>query len=93
MAGFRVNEFLAWGKHLYVDDLVTAEGSRGRGLADRLFAWLETRGAPLRVHAVPPRLRPRGGPRGRAPVLLPARAPDHRVPLPSRAVAGRGTAH
>ena len=40
-AGFRINEFLAWGKHLYVDDLVTVEGSRGRGLADRLFAWLE----------------------------------------------------
>jgi GNAT superfamily N-acetyltransferase len=42
VAGFRINEFLAWDKHLYVDDLVTAEGSRGRGLADRLFAWLET---------------------------------------------------
>jgi GNAT superfamily N-acetyltransferase len=41
VAGFRINEFLAWGKHLYVDDLVTAEGHRGRGLADRLFAWLE----------------------------------------------------
>ena len=40
-AGFRINEFLAWGRHLYVDDLVTAESSRGRGLADRLFAWLE----------------------------------------------------
>ena len=41
VAGFRVNEFLAWGRHLYVDDLVTADGHRGRGLADRLFAWLE----------------------------------------------------
>jgi GNAT superfamily N-acetyltransferase len=41
VAGFRINEYLAWGKHLYVDDLVTAEGRRGRGLADRLFAWLE----------------------------------------------------
>ena len=41
VAGFRINEFLAWGKHLYVDDLVTADGHRGRGLADRLFAWLE----------------------------------------------------
>jgi GNAT superfamily N-acetyltransferase len=41
VAGFRINEFLAWGKHLYVDDLVTADGRRGRGLADRLFAWLE----------------------------------------------------
>ena len=41
VAGFRVNEFLAWGRHLYVDDLVTAEAHRGRGHADRLFAWLE----------------------------------------------------
>lgn len=41
VAGFRINEFLAWGRHLYVDDLVTADGHRGRGLADRLFAWLE----------------------------------------------------
>jgi GNAT superfamily N-acetyltransferase len=41
VAGFRINEYLAWGKHLYVDDLVTADGHRGRGLADRLFAWLE----------------------------------------------------
>ena len=41
VAGFRVNEYLAWGRHLYVDDLVTAAEHRGRGLADRLFAWLE----------------------------------------------------
>lgn len=41
VAGFRINEFLAWGKHLYVDDLVTATGHRGQGHADRLFAWLE----------------------------------------------------
>ena len=41
VAGFRINEYLAWGKHLYVDDLITAEGRRGHGLADRLFAWLE----------------------------------------------------
>ena len=41
VAGFRINEFLAWGRHLYVDDLVTAAAHRGQGLADRLFAWLE----------------------------------------------------
>jgi GNAT superfamily N-acetyltransferase len=41
VAGFRVNEFLAWGRHLYVDDLVTAAAHRGRGHAGRLFAWLE----------------------------------------------------
>ncbi len=41
VAGFRINEMLAWGHHLYVDDLVTAEGHRGRGLADALFEWLQ----------------------------------------------------
>jgi GNAT superfamily N-acetyltransferase len=41
VAGFRINEYLAWGRHMYVDDLVTAAGRRGRGLADALFAWLE----------------------------------------------------
>ncbi|MEO8690148.1 MAG: GNAT family N-acetyltransferase [Solirubrobacteraceae bacterium] len=41
VAGFRINEFLAWGRHLYVDDFVTAETHRGQGHADRLFAWLE----------------------------------------------------
>ena len=41
VAGFRINEYLAWGRHLYVDDLVTAAAHRGRGHADRLFAWLE----------------------------------------------------
>jgi GNAT superfamily N-acetyltransferase len=41
VAGFRINEYLAWGRHLYLDDLVTAAARRGRGHADRLFAWLE----------------------------------------------------
>ena len=41
VAGFRINEYLAWGRHLYVDDLITAAAHRGQGHADRLFAWLE----------------------------------------------------
>lgn len=41
VAGFRINEYLAWERHLYVDDFVTAEAHRGQGHADRLFAWLE----------------------------------------------------
>ena len=90
VAGFRINEFLAWGKHLYVDDFVTAEGHRGRGLADRLFAWLEDEARQLRVHPVPSRLGRRRGPRGRPPVLLPARAADHRPPLPPGAVNDGG---
>jgi len=40
VAGFRIEEKLAWGRFLYVDDLVTAADRRGRGHADRLFEWL-----------------------------------------------------
>ena len=39
-AGYRIVEMLAWGKALYVDDLVTAEAYRGQGHASRLFDWL-----------------------------------------------------
>ena len=41
VAGFRINEYLAWERHLYVDDLVTTEVHRGEGHGDRVFAWLE----------------------------------------------------
>jgi GNAT superfamily N-acetyltransferase len=40
VAGFRLMENLAWGRFLYVDDLVTAEQSRSRGFGDALFDWL-----------------------------------------------------
>jgi len=40
VAGFRVSEFLAWGKTLYVDDLVTRSTERSRGYGDQLFDWL-----------------------------------------------------
>jgi len=39
-AGFRVAENLAWGRHLYVDDLSTRATSRGRGHGARLMRWL-----------------------------------------------------
>ena len=38
MAGFRVGENLAWGRFLYVDDLVTRAAARGRGHADAVMA-------------------------------------------------------
>jgi GNAT superfamily N-acetyltransferase len=41
VAGFRILEFLAWGKILYVDDLVTASGRRSKGHGERLLDWLE----------------------------------------------------
>lgn len=40
VAGFRTGHNLAWGHYLYVDDLVTAEASRGRGHAAALMEWL-----------------------------------------------------
>ena len=40
MAGFRLGESLAWGRHLYVDDLVTLPEVRSRGYGAALLAWL-----------------------------------------------------
>jgi GNAT superfamily N-acetyltransferase len=45
VAGFRVGENLAWGRFLYVDDLVTLPGHRSRGHGARLLAWLRERAA------------------------------------------------
>ena len=41
IAGFRIGHMLAWGRYLYVDDLVTAADRRQRGHADRIFEWLQ----------------------------------------------------
>lgn len=40
LAGYRVTEFLAWGRVLYVDDLVTVPVARGRGYGGVLMDWL-----------------------------------------------------
>jgi GNAT superfamily N-acetyltransferase len=40
VAGFRISECLAWGKFLWVDDLVAKDGERSRGYGGRLFDWL-----------------------------------------------------
>jgi GNAT superfamily N-acetyltransferase len=40
VAGFRVSECLAWGKFLYVDDLVTAGAARSRRHGAALLRWL-----------------------------------------------------
>jgi len=40
VAGFRYLETLAWGKILYVDDLVAAPAQRSRGHGGQLFDWL-----------------------------------------------------
>ncbi|MBI3921087.1 MAG: GNAT family N-acetyltransferase, partial [Armatimonadetes bacterium] len=40
VAGFRLSENLAWGRFLYVDDLVTDEAERSRGHGQELLEWL-----------------------------------------------------
>ena len=45
VAGFRIASNLAWGRFLYVDDLVTRASRRGRGHADAVMAWVEAEAA------------------------------------------------
>jgi GNAT superfamily N-acetyltransferase len=40
VAGFRVADSLAWGRHLYVDDLSTLPEARGHGHGGALLEWL-----------------------------------------------------
>lgn len=40
VAGYRLLENLAWGRFLYVDDLVTNQNSRSQGHGKTLLAWL-----------------------------------------------------
>lgn len=42
VAGFVVGTKLAWGKHIYVDDLVTAERHRSRGAGGKMLEWLKS---------------------------------------------------
>lgn len=41
VAGFRVGENLAWGRFLYVDDLVTLPAHRSKGYGSQLLSWLK----------------------------------------------------
>jgi GNAT superfamily N-acetyltransferase len=40
VAGFRITENLAWGKHLFVEDLVADKQQRSSGYGGILFDWL-----------------------------------------------------
>lgn len=42
-AGFRIQHHLAFGRFLYVDDLVTREEDRSKGYGAALFEWLVAR--------------------------------------------------
>jgi GNAT superfamily N-acetyltransferase len=39
VAGFRIAHNLAWGRFLYIDDLVTDASARSTGLGSALFDW------------------------------------------------------
>jgi len=40
VAGFWIRENLAWGRFMYVDDLVTLASHRSQGIGSRILAWL-----------------------------------------------------
>jgi len=40
VAGFRIGENLAWGRFLYVDDLVTLPAHRSKSYGAKLLSWL-----------------------------------------------------
>jgi GNAT superfamily N-acetyltransferase len=40
VAGYRISTNLFYGKHLYVDDLVTSDAKRSKGHGRELLAWL-----------------------------------------------------
>src|SRR5262245_1378045 len=40
VAGFRMSEALAWGRYLYVDDLVTRQVDHGKGYGRVLMEWM-----------------------------------------------------
>ena len=40
VGGFRLGESLAWGRYLYVDDLVTLPEERSKGYGSQLLGWL-----------------------------------------------------
>ena len=43
VAGFRISEFLAWGRTFYVDDLVSTAADRSKGHGKLLLDWLVAR--------------------------------------------------
>ena len=46
-AGYRVAEYLAWGRAFYVDDLITPAASRKLGYGGKLLDWLIERAQEL----------------------------------------------
>jgi GNAT superfamily N-acetyltransferase len=48
VAGFRVGDSLAWGHHLYIDDLSTVPDARRQGHGGALLDWLVDEGRRLK---------------------------------------------
>lgn len=46
-AGYRVLHFLAWGKVLYLDDLITDPAKKKAGYGSALLEWVEQKGMEL----------------------------------------------
>jgi GNAT superfamily N-acetyltransferase len=44
LAGWRFGESLMWGRHVYVDDLVTDEDARSSGAGRAMLNWLKAQG-------------------------------------------------
>ncbi len=42
VAGYRITESLAWGRFMYVDDLVTRSEARSKTFGRQMFEWLVT---------------------------------------------------
>lgn len=40
VAGYRYSENLAWGKYLYIEDLITHQQNRSHGYGAKLLSWL-----------------------------------------------------
>lgn len=52
LAGFRFLEFLAWGKVLYIDDLITDSETRRNGYAGKLLKWIIEQGKKAKCHQI-----------------------------------------
>ena len=52
VAGFRLGDNLAWGRHLYIDDLSTIPSARKQGHGRLLLAWLHEEARRLRCDQI-----------------------------------------
>src|SRR5277367_4927259 len=52
VTGYRILEFLAWGKVLYIDDLVSDESTRRNGYGGKLLQWVIDQGKSARCDQI-----------------------------------------